>query len=140
MKKIITFLTAAVLAVSLSACGDDVPGESDFKKVWKKKIAANCDSVKLLSVEKLNGRPTDSPTIYIAEMHFKLEWEPVSAIDFPKKCKFNTRDPEFSYARIWDFIHNNGWEIAKTGEYTKTIRFQKTENGWIPIELLHSRF
>lgn len=140
MKKFFSLIVAFFFSFGLTACGDDIPDAGDYKRVWKKYIAANCDVVKLTSVEKINGRQSDTPGLYYMDVKYAIEWEGIPMKEFHKKCKITANDNEVKFAHIWDFIQGNNWENPSKGEFSRTIRFQKTENGWIPVELLHSRF
>lgn len=134
MKKVIAFL-AVVISFSLTACGDDIPSESQGKKVLVDNYEKS-ECLTLVGFKKTNGRKFafDGASEYTMEYTAEMELKSACYGYFSDANKKFFSSPNKKYSEQGDKNMNTlGYRRIKEGEKVSIngkINFVKKENGW----------
>jgi hypothetical protein len=134
MKKTAVLLSV-VIGLSLAACGEDIPSESQGKKVLTDKYEKS-ECLKLVDFKKTNGQKSDFGGV----LEYKMEYS--AALEMKNGCHGYVDKQGERFVNPPDKIRSEqgdknmkalGFKLVNGGEQASIIgiiAFSKKENGW----------
>jgi len=123
---VIGLVAGAALALSLSACGEHMPGDATGAKVLRNLLEKNGVDAKLVSFKKVQGREAKRENIDAYELMYEAE------IQFPEGFEANCAD-ERERGKCAYLGLDNDRTFTKSEVHTSegTLHFVKSEKGWM---------
>lgn len=119
-------MLAALGALTLAGCGDQIPGDATGAKVLRNLLDKHGVGAKLVSFKKTEGREVKRPDAQAYELWYEAELQFPEDLD--AKCQEEKERGKCAYLGLSSDQNFKKGEVLKS---EGTLNFVKTEKGWV---------